>query len=215
MPIKLAHLCTALFVASIATGADASLIKLETGYSVAGAQTTSSAYRTVVDAAVQKPTTGYGTTTLTSYDGVNNTSQFGSNKNFAWEAIINFGVSSAQAGTWTFRSGVDFDFGGTMYVDNVAIALNSNNMWWAGSYSDPSQYLMGSLNLAAGNHTLQIYGIEGCCDAFQQTQFKAPTSSNFVSFSSTDGLNVVPEPGTLASMALGLGVIVALRRRRG
>jgi hypothetical protein len=214
MSLTFAKLCIAVFVAGVAAQADASLIKLETGYSVAGAQSTSAAYRTVVNAAVQNPTAGYGTTTLTSYDGVNNTSQFGSNRNFAWEAIVNFGVSAAQAGTWTFRSGVDFDFGGTMYVDNVAIALNSNNMWWAGSYNDTSQYLMGSLNLAAGNHTLQIYGIEGCCDAFQQTQFKAPNTASFVSFSSTDGLNVVPEPGTLASMALGLGVIAALRRRR-
>lgn len=214
MSAKLAHFCVAALVAGVATQANASLIKLETGYSVAGAQSTSAAYRTVVDAAVKNPTAGYGTTTLTSYDSVNNTSQFGSNRNFAWETIVNFGVSAAQAGTWTFRSGVDFDYGGTMYVDNVAIALNANNMWWAGSYSDASQYLMGSLNLAAGNHTLQIYGIEGCCDAFQQAQFKAPNTASFVSFSSIDGLNVVPEPGMLASMALGLGLIAALRRRR-
>lgn len=89
-------------------------------------------------------------------------------------------------------------------------------MWWAGSYSNPSQYLSFAKTLATGNHTLTIYGLEWCCSGPQQAQFKAAGSNAFVSFSNTDGLVVtaVPEPESYALMLAGLGLMGTMVRRR-
>ena len=190
--------------------ANASTITISTGFSEAGAQTSAAAYRSVVDAAVAGPTVGYGSKTVASYISVDNSSLFGSSTNIAFRSTIDFGVSAAQAGSWSFRSGVDFSQGGAMFLDGVALDVGSNDLWWNGSYNNSNGVLSGSGTLAAGKHTLSIYGLESCCDGYQQAQFKAGNSS-FASFSSTDGLasvSPVPELSIYAMLLAGLGLLV-------
>ena len=128
--------------------------------------------------------------------------------------MINFGVSAADAGAWSFRSGVDFGKGGALFLDGVALDFKSRDLWWAGNYNNASQFLSGSSALAAGNHTLSIFGLEGCCDGGQQAQFKAG-NSNFVSFGANDGLiSAVPEPTTYAMLLVGLGLLGFTARRK-
>ncbi len=207
--------------ASAAIHADASLITLQTGYSTAGPQATADAYRDVVHAALsaqkENGAWGYGSKTIDNYGWVTNATQFGANSNFAWKSTIDFGVSSDHAGAWSFRAGVDFDRGGAMFLDGVAVAFNPNNMWWAGDYVNTTQIFEKTLNLAAGNHTLTIFGLEGCCDGFQQAQFKIG-DGQYTTFASSDGLDAVsgdvPEPATIATLGLGLGLLAATRRRK-
>lgn len=207
--------------AGAAIQADASVITLQTGYSTAGPQATADAYRDVVNAALaaqgEKGTAGYGSKTIDNYGWVTNASQFGANSNFAWKSTIDFGVSADKAGAWAFRAGVDFDRGGAMFLDGVAVAFNPNNMWWAGDYVNTTQTFEKTLNLAAGKHTLTIFGLEGCCDGFQQAQFRIG-DGQYTTFASSDGLNAVPgdvpEPATFATLGLGLGLLAARRRKR-
>ncbi|WP_426079120.1 CCXG family PEP-CTERM protein [Janthinobacterium sp. PSPC3-1] len=204
-----------LIVLGVFAHANASTITISTGYSTASAQTSADAYKNVVNAAVVTPGAGYGSTSVSSYDNVSNSSLFGSNANIASRSVIDFGVSASQAGAWSFRSGVDFGKGGALFLDGVALDYKSSDMWWAGNYNNASQFLSGSTVLSAGNHTLSIYGLEGCCDGGQQVQFKAGNSS-FASFSSTDGLasvSPVPEPSTYAMMLIGLGLLAFTGRR--
>lgn len=204
-----------LIAVAVFAQANASTITISTGYSAAGVQSSASAYKAVVDAAVATPGAGYGSKNLSSYDHVSNSSLFGSNSNIASRSTIDFGVSASQAGTWSFRSGVDFGKGGALFLDGVALDVKSSDLWWAGSYSSTSQFLSGSTLLSAGNHTLSIYGLEGCCDGGQQVQFKAGNSS-FASFTSTDGLasvSPVPEPSTYAMLLIGLGLMAFTGRR--
>jgi hypothetical protein len=207
----------ALSLATLALQADASVIKLQTGYSNAGPQNSAAAYRDVVNAAIQAQaqnnTFGYGTRQVAVYDNLSNKALFGTDSNIAWKATIDFGVTAAQAGLWSFRTGVDFDRGGAIFLDGVALDFRNNNMWWGGNYNASTQFLAGSRNLAAGNHTLTIFGLEGCCDGGEQAQFRIG-SGQFTTFASTDGLRAVPEPVTMASVGLGLGLLGLSRRRK-
>jgi hypothetical protein len=210
---KLTRLCAAV-LACAAVQAHASVITLQTAYSTAQNQASAAAYRDVVDAAVQTQAAGYGTAVLAAYDNVSNAGQFGSNHDVAWKATIDFGVTAAQAGSWSFRTGVDFGYGGAMFLDGNAVDMKNTNMWWSGSYGDPAQFLAATLNVGAGNHTLSIYGLEDCCDGAQQAQFRIGSGA-YTGFARADGLNAVavPEPLSLATFGLGLGLIAGLRRR--
>lgn len=76
----------------------------------------------------------------------------------------------------------------------VALDVKSSDLWWADNYDSSSQFLAGSSTLLAGNHTLSIDGLEGCCDEGRQVQFKE-SNSNFASFSSSDGLVLAVQIG--------------------
>jgi hypothetical protein len=211
--IKFAAL--ALAVAALGS-ANAAVITFQTGYSNAGVQTSADAYRSIVDAAVAA--SPYGSKVLTNYDIVSNQSLFGASAtNIAFKSTINFGLSSA--GTYSFRAGVDFGNGGAVYLDGQAVDLKSTDMWWAHDYVNTnSVFTVNSQALAAGNHTLTIYGLEGCCDGGQQVQYSA-NGAAFHSFNaSTLQVAAVPEPETYAMLLGGLAMVGGLsttaRRRR-
>lgn len=195
-----------------AAGAGASTITIGTAHSSLGPQASAAAYQAVVDAALFS---GAQFSNIVSYDNVSAQSLLGSDSNYAFKSTVNFGVSAANAGTWEIRSGVDFGFGGAIYVDGVAYDYKSNNMWWAGNYNDASQYFDVSLKLAPGNHTMAIYGLEDCCSGNYQAQFKIGQGS-FASFAATDGLIAasVPEPQSYAMMLAGLGLVGWVSRRK-
>ena len=204
--VKLAAIAAALAFGS----ANAAVISFQTGFSNAGAQATADDYRSVVDAAIAS--NPYGSTVLSSYDNVSNNGIFGKGStNIAFKSVITFGLSSA--GDYAFRAGVDFGNGGAVFLDGQAVAINQNDMWWGGSYSTPNgSFNLASSTLSAGNHTLTIYGLEGCCDGGQQVQYSA-NGAAFQSFSNQT-LAPVPEPETYAMLLGGLGVVGVVSRRR-
>ncbi|MFC0168951.1 CCXG family PEP-CTERM protein [Pseudoduganella danionis] len=199
----------ALALAAIGS-ANAAVITFQTGTSTAGIQSTAQAYADVVNAAVSAP--GAHSVVLSSYDNVSNNSIFhaGTN-NIAFKSTINFGLTSA--GTYSFRAGVDFGNGGAVFLDGQVVDIKKNDMWWGGSYSNSSQYFQVSgAALSAGNHTLTIYGLEGCCDGGQQVQF-AKAGDAYQSFSANT-LAPVPEPETYAMLLGGLAMLGVVARRR-
>jgi len=204
--VKLAAVAAILALGS----ANAAVINFQTGFSSAGAQATADDYRNVVDAAVAS--NPYGSTVLSSYDNVSNNGIFGAGStNIAFKSVITFGLSSA--GNYAFRAGVDFGNGGAVFLDGQAVAINQNDMWWNGSYGTPNgSFNIASTALSAGNHTLAIYGLEGCCDGGQQVQYSA-NGDAFQSFSNQT-LAPVPEPETYAMLLGGLGVVGVVSRRR-
>lgn len=205
---KLAVIAAAIAVMG---SANASTIELQTGFSAAGAQATANDYRSVVDAAVASSSAGYGHTTIANYDNISNHDLFGSASNIAFKSTITFGVTAGQTGNWSFRAGVDFGGGGAVFLDGQAVDFRNNDMWWAGSYGNPTQSFQFSSTIGAGNHTLAIYGLEGCCDGGQQVQFNS--GSGFQSFNNQT-LPPVPEPETYAMLLAGLGLVGLIGRRK-
>jgi hypothetical protein len=204
-----------LAVATLGGAAQASVVTFETASSVAGPQGSAAAYQAVVNAAIAAP--GSNSTTLALFDNITNSGVFGgSNQNLAERFTIDFGVSAAKAGNWGLRAGVDFGNGGAIFLDGVALAFNANDMWWAGSYANTAgTFDFSPVAIGAGNHTLQLFGLENCCDGGQQAQFSLDGQS-YTTFGARDGLNVtaVPEPETYALMLAGLGAIGFVARRR-
>lgn len=198
---------SALSLALVAGAASASTIQIQTGaYSGSGSFASASEYQAAVNSAVSA--IGATSTFVSSFENLPIALNNG-----ALKATLNFGVSTA--GVWDFRAGVDFGKGGAVYLDGVAMASKSNDMWWSGNYNNPSQFFSITKDITVGNHSLTIYGIENCCSGNQQVQFKAAGSSSFVSFGNTDGLvAAVPEPETYAMLLAGLGLMGAVVKRR-
>jgi len=203
-----------VLLASLALDANASVITVQVAATSPAAQANAAAYKLAVDAAIANPVAYKGSKSVAVYDNLAVKNYFGGISNYAFESTINFGVTAAQAGTWNFRTGVDFGYGGALFVDGVALSYNSHDMWWANNYGTANGSLQGSINLAAGNHIVKIYGLEGCCDGAMQAQFKAANASAYATFASTDKLNAVPEPVSIATFGLGAGAIAFIRRRR-
>ncbi|HVY38693.1 MAG TPA: CCXG family PEP-CTERM protein, partial [Polyangia bacterium] len=147
-------------------------------------------------------TPGYGCLNVTSLNGLNNQSvSGGGGSNIAYHEAVAFTVGPTQVGTWQFRWGPDFGRGGTLLVDGVELQSRWTDMWWSGSFSDPSQYLAGMANLTAGTHIAEVFGFEDCCDGPGNAQFLSPDSLTWRDIS-TANLTVVALPCGSASLLL-------------
>ena len=119
----------------------------------------------------------------------------GSATDIAFHFQVNF---TSVAGVLSGNMAPDFGFGGGVLLDGVEVAFNPNDMWWGGNWGANSQIFSFTSTLAAGSHSIDIYGQEGCCDGF--TGFDA-------SFTPT------PDNGaTLALLGFGLAGVTLARR---
>lgn len=195
----------------------ASTITFDTRFSTGGPLPDGAAYQTYVEGlTAASPTSGYCSATPTAWTNLSNQlTCLGGASNIAYEVTATFTVAASQEGTWSFRNGVDYGYGGALFLDGTLLEFQSTDMWWNSSYTNALQFLSGSINLTAGTYTLRSYGLEPCCDGPQQAQFLAPGSTVWTTFSTTDGLDaaVAPEPASILLMSVVLGA-THLRRRR-
>lgn len=198
----------------LAAGAvHASVVTMQTASSTAGPQADAATYQSTVNAALALP--GSHTAVVPLFDGLSNQSVFGgSNQDIAYRYNVTFDVDASEAGTWAVRFGVDFGLGGAVFLDGVPLAFRNTDMWWNGSYADPSQsFQLAGLNIGVGTHSFDIYGLEHCCDGGQQGQFSI-NGRSYVTFGAADGLTGVPEPASYALAMAGLLALTAFSRRR-
>ena len=194
--------------------AQASTVTFETASSLTGVQSSAAAYQSAVSLAFMAAGGAARSAAVPLFDNLSNGSVFaGANSHLATRATVNFGLASAAS--MDLRAGVDFGLGGAVFLDGVALGFKSNNMWWAGSYGNPSQsFQFNGVALGAGNHSLMLYGLEDCCDGGSQAQFRL-SSAAFTTFGATDGLTAaVPEPDSYALILAGLGALVLVSRRQ-
>ncbi|MFT3765213.1 MAG: CCXG family PEP-CTERM protein [Minicystis sp.] len=123
---------------------------------------------------------GYGSTALASFAAVSNQSLFGSIGNIAYHVKVGFDVTAADAGSWQVRLGADYGLGGTLLVDGMEVDFRPTDMWYAASFTDPTQYLSAAFTLAPGLHTIESYGFENCCDGVARMEYLSPTSGGWL-----------------------------------
>ncbi len=202
--------------------AAASVITMQTRHSTAAAAPAGTMahmggyYRNLVEGLlVQAPTAGYCDTSPAAYLALENSAACGGgNENIAFKFEVGFGISSA--GTISFQVGPDFGKGGAVFLNGALLAAANDDRWWEGNYAKTSEiFSLQNIAIGVGNHTLSVYGLEGCCDGLQSAKFSLNGNPNWTTFSRTDNLNAVPEPMSAALVLAGLaGMAVATRRRK-
>lgn len=202
--------------ALLTASASASVINFSSRASSAGPFASGAAYKSYIDGLTAvAPSAGYCDAALSSFSNISNHAVcHGGNSNVAFHFQTLFGVAANQAGTWGFRAGVDFGRGGAMFLDGVLLDWDSSDLWWAGNFNASSEILAASgVNLNAGNHVLDIYGLEGCCDGTQAAQFQIGTQQ-WTTFSVGDRQDSrVPLPATLALLGIGAAAVRLTRKQ--
>lgn len=131
---------------------------------------------------------------------------------------VDFSIGGSVAGSsLLFEIAPDAGYGGALYLDNVLITANHTDLWWGGNWNNISELLIGGLaNTGIGNHVLEAYWAEGCCNGGQSGRFNVNGQGwQSLSVANLDRL-AVPEPGTFALLGvalLGLGTTYRKRSR--
>ena len=140
--------------------------------------------------------------------------------NVAYGFFVDFDVTAAQGADFSLRMGPDFGRGGALFLDGALLAVRTSDMWWAGGYGNAAQVFQSiGLVLNAGHHQLALYGLEGCCDGWQQGQYRLGSGGEWTTFTSGDALQpslaaAVAEPATLALVLGALGALAWRAARR-
>ena len=132
----------------------------------------------------------------------------GSLVDIAYLYTVDLAIDPSQVGNYEIQVAPDFGLGGTVLLDGVAVALNSNDMWWDGDWSNTSQIFDFSSFLGVGNHTLQVYGQEACCDGPTAARYSTDGGANWTAF------GAVPEPAAILLAGLGLAGLISVHFRR-
>jgi len=148
---------------------------------------------------------GYGDASIALWDLANNppvdnhdliVGGFGTD--IAYLYTVDFTIGAGEAGPYRIQVAPDFGFGGTVLLDGATVALNSNDMYGP-DWSDPAQIFDFTSSLDVGNHTLQVYGQEGCCDGPTAARVSHDGGVTWEPFGTA-----VPEPTAWSLIALGL-----------
>ncbi|MBB5019030.1 hypothetical protein HNQ59_002328 [Chitinivorax tropicus] len=191
-----------------ATVANASVITYQSRFSDAGNFASGAEYKSAIDGLLTTgATAGYCDRNVGVFADINNQMlcRNGSDSNIAFHYNIAFGLAATNS--WSFRLGPDFSKGGAVFLDGQLVASKNDDLWWFGDFNAKDELLEATVtNLLAGNHVLDIYGFDSCCDGEQSAQFRVG-AGQWTTFSRQDKQNHVPEPASLAlvgAAAIGL-----------
>jgi hypothetical protein len=108
----------------------------------------------------KKPSKGYCEKIVPSMAKVSNRILCGGvNRNVGYYYKVSFPVG--ENGTqYSFKLPTDFGLGGVSILDGKIMKQESKDIWNSGRATQ----LNFAANLTAGQHVLEVYGAEGCCD---------------------------------------------------
>lgn len=90
---------------------------------------------------------------------------------------------------WHFNFGVDFGWGGAIYMDGHLQRQYAGDIWWSVNENHANYLGFGDF-VPQGRHTLTVYGAEGCCDGASRIKFCAncetPTNMEVLSVANVE-----------------------------
>lgn len=124
---------------------------------------------------------GYCNTGVTpvSVNGLSNRAWCGANSNIISHLVVPF--TTTTDGSWTFQFGPDAGNGSELLVDGVVVVGHFYDTWAAGNLDNTSQSLSHTASLAAGQHTIEVYAAEPCCDGEWAARYQPAGASSWTS----------------------------------
>jgi hypothetical protein len=156
----------------------------------------------------QAPTYSTTTSVINYWDGSGSNGNYGGDSPFPGGLVDNFGldikgfVNVTVAGSYEFRSLAD---------DGVQLKIDGNTLFSDSGYH-PQEYRSGTIVLTTGMHALDFIFFEGGGGATVELESRLGNGA-FSLIGSANGLQTVPEPGSIALLGLGLFGAVAARRK--
>ena len=135
---------------------------------------------------VSPPLAGYGAATITDSASVQNQTLVPNGKNENIAEISTFAFGLAQPTRIKFRAGLDTGKASSLVIDGVPRTLQMYGQWWEGNWGKLNDIGWTEfVDLPAGNHTFQVYGVENCCSSPQSFQYQV-AGGQWTNFSAND-----------------------------
>ncbi len=189
-----------LFLVLAVSGANAATISYQTRGITSGVNNTD-----------YKASWASQTSTITTQTLNNLNTYFGGNNTFS-HLSINFATGkNAQVG---FQLAVDAGYGGAIYIDNALLTKNTTDLWWANNWANTGEILSASANnLTLGNHILEVFWAEKCCNGSNGARFNV-NGGSWQNLSSANLNTLAPVPAPAAVWLFGSGIVSLLGYKR-
>jgi hypothetical protein len=126
---------------------------------------------------------------------------------------LSIAFSTSVTTDWTLQLGVDAGYGGAIYLDGVLVESKPVDLWWVYDWANTSQLMtVVSQPLAAGNHVVEGYWAEICCNGGQAARFTADGSTWLTPVALANPVPLPPALWLFATALAGLGVSRIERR---
>lgn len=136
---------------------------------------------------------------------------WGGNNTFSHLAV-NFSSGVSQM---AFQLGTDAGYGGALYLDKVLVAKETSDLWWGYDFNNTTQLLSSSANaLTSGNHILEAFWAEGCCNGANGGRFSLDGGANWQSLSVGNLNTLAPVPVPAAVWLFGSAFAGLMGRRK-
>jgi len=114
--------------------------------------------------------------------------------------------SLLTSGNLVFQAGLDAGYGAAFYLDDALVENRTDNLWWGYNWNHSDVMTSLSNSLSSGNHTLDLYWAENCCNGASSLRYSTDNGSNWQSMASANDpvAQAVSEPGSLLLLSLGL-----------
>lgn len=136
-----------------------------------------------------------------SVNGLSNHTLCGSNTSIISHVVAPF--TTTAAGSWHFEVGPDYGNGSEMIVDGTVVATRWYDIWADGNLSNTGEILDATVSLAAGRHTVEIYGAESCCDGQWSARYQLVGAPSWTALQTSPPQVVVTGLGTNSSLEYG------------
>ncbi|MBK8814804.1 MAG: CCXG family PEP-CTERM protein [Methylococcaceae bacterium] len=143
---------------------------------------------------------------ITNFDNM-----LGGNNTFSHLAV-NFSSGNTSI---LFQIAPDAGYGGALYLDGLKLTDKQYDLWWGNNWGNSSQILSAFVsNLGTGNHVLEAFWAEGCCNGSGSGRFSLNGGATWQNLSTPNLEQLAPVPVPAAVWLFGSGVIGLIGMRR-